>query len=119
MEAAGLSVVPSKPSHPRQGSVGQFHALRLRGVASANRQQGQSRTPPPPLSAPGSALGLLPSSALSSAQAVSSLREALPKRQIARGQVVYFKFLCLGALPPNPQDLSLCCQDGSQETRWR
>jgi len=39
------------------------------------RQQGQSRTLPPPISAPGSALGLLPSIALSSAQAVSSLHQ--------------------------------------------
>ena len=42
-------------------------------LAASQRQQGQSRTLPPPISAPESALGLLPSRALSSAQATASL----------------------------------------------
>jgi transposase len=58
-------------------------------LASARRQQGQSRTLPPPISAPGSALGLLPSSALSSAQAGLSLAKSEPKRQIAEGVPAY------------------------------
>jgi transposase len=58
-------------------------------LASALRPQGQSRTLPPPISAPGSALGLLPSSALSSAQAGLSLAEAERKRQIAERAGAY------------------------------
>ena len=42
-------------------------------IPAAQRQQGQSRTLPPPISAPESALGLLPSRALPSAQAAASL----------------------------------------------
>ncbi len=54
-----------------------------RNSRASLRKQGQSRTPPLPISAPGSALGLLPSIALSSAQAMSSLREAREKHQTA------------------------------------
>jgi len=45
-------------------------------LASPQRQQGQSRTLPPPISAPGSALGSHPCVALSSAQAASSLHHS-------------------------------------------
>lgn len=58
-------------------------------LVSGRRQQGQSRTLPPPISAPGSALGLLPSSALSSAQAKLSLAKPEPKRQIAELKSAY------------------------------
>jgi transposase len=50
-------------------------------IAASQRQQGQSRSLPPPISAPGSALGLLPSMALSSAQAATSLLKAQARRQ--------------------------------------
>jgi transposase len=53
-------------------------------LACPKRQRGQRRTLPSPISAPGSALGLLPSSALSSAQAMLSLSEPPSRRQIAR-----------------------------------
>lgn len=58
--------------------------------AASRRQQGQSRTLPPPISAPGSALGLLPSMALSSAPAAPSLLETATRGQVAcvgRGDV--------------------------------
>jgi len=51
-------------------------------IAAAQRQQGQSRTLPPPISAPESALGLLPSRALSSAQAAASLLKTETQGQI-------------------------------------
>ena len=65
-------------------------------------QQGQSRTLPLPISAPGSALGLLPSIALSSAQAVSSLREGRPKHQIAGLPNRALEVPLLGGFAPNP-----------------
>jgi transposase len=52
-------------------------------LVSVRRQQGQNRTLPPPISAPGSALGSYPCVALSSAQAGLSLAKAQPKRQTA------------------------------------
>ena len=52
-------------------------------LAARRRQQGQSRTLPPPIPAPGSALGLLPSMALSSAQAVPSLLKTEARCQIS------------------------------------
>jgi transposase len=52
-------------------------------LATSPRQQGQSQTLPLPISAPGSALGLLPSMALSSAQAVPSLLKAGTRGHIA------------------------------------
>jgi len=51
-------------------------------MAVSQRQQGQSRTPPLPISAPESALGLLPSRALSSAQAAASLLKTKTQGQI-------------------------------------
>jgi len=89
--------------------VGYYNAegIPLRAV-SKRRQQGQSQTLPPPLSAPGSALGLLPSRALSSAQANPSLHRTSARAASGGGQQR------LGALPPDPQDLSLWCQDGSK-----
>lgn len=51
-------------------------------IPAAQRQQGQSRTLPPPISAPESALGLLPSRALSSAQAAASLLKTETQGQI-------------------------------------
>jgi hypothetical protein len=74
---------PDRRTDLREGDP-EFVSAKVRlhvGVGSVNRQQEQSRTLPLPISAPGSALGLLPSIALSSAQAMSSLREAWPKRQ--------------------------------------
>jgi hypothetical protein len=65
-------------------------------------QQGQSRTLPLPISAPGSALGLLPSIALSSAQAMSSLREGRPKHQIAGLPNRAFEVPLLGGFAPRP-----------------
>jgi transposase len=58
-------------------------------LASTRRQQGQSRTLPPPISAPGSALGLLPSIALPSAQAGLSLAKPEGKLQIAERAGAY------------------------------
>jgi transposase len=58
-------------------------------LASARRQRGQSRTLPPPISAPGSALGLLPSIALPSAQAGLSLAKPERKGQIAERAGAY------------------------------
>ena len=52
-------------------------------LAGPRRQQGQSPTLPPPISAPGSALGLLPSMALSSAQAAPSLLEKRTRGSIS------------------------------------
>jgi transposase len=54
-------------------------------LTAVRRPQGQSRTLPPPLSAPESALGLLPSTALSSAQAALSLAKPERKHQFAAG----------------------------------
>lgn len=52
-------------------------------ITAAQRQRGQKRTLPPPISAPESALGLLPSRALSSAQAAPSLLEIENRCQIS------------------------------------
>jgi transposase len=51
-------------------------------ITTAQRQQGQGRTLPLPISAPEPALGLLPSSALSSAQAAASLLKTENRCQI-------------------------------------
>src|SRR5579875_1262917 len=50
---------------------------------SSKRRRGQKPIPPSPISAPGSALGLLPSSALSSAQVAPSLLKAGTRGQIS------------------------------------
>jgi transposase len=52
-------------------------------IRAGQRQQGQSRSLPPPISAPESALGLLPSIALSSAQAAPSLLKTETRCQIS------------------------------------
>ena len=62
--------------------VGYYTASGL-PITTVPRQQGQSRPLPPPISAPESALGLLPSMALSSAQAAASLLKTENQNQIS------------------------------------
>jgi len=85
----------------------------------AHRQQGQSRAEPNPAPAH---LGPWVGARVASQHCpilrpghVQSKGSAVDTPDRKRRQVGYLKFFRLGASPPNPQDLPLWCQDGSQE----
>ena len=81
--------------------VGHYSADGL-PLAASQRQQGQNRTLPLPISAPESALGLLPSSALSSAQAAPSLLKTKTRHQISACAAPKTKTTTPGGFAPRP-----------------